>query len=190
MAHRLETLRTILRPWTPEDRAPFAAMNADPSVMKHFPQPLDRAGSDALADRIDAHLRETGWGCWAVEVPGVAPFIGFVGLMPVPAAMPFAPAVEIAWRLAHPFWAQGYATEGARACVDFAFRELKLDQIVSFTTPANKRSRRLMERLGMTHTATEDFDHPAVEPDSPALRHVLYRLERAGWDATQVHGPA
>jgi RimJ/RimL family protein N-acetyltransferase len=181
--HHLETLRLILRPWRAEDHAPFAALNADPAVMKHFPAVLNTAESDSLAARIAGHFDEGGWGFWAVEVPGIAPFIGFIGLASVGDDLPFAPAVEIGWRLAHDQWGHGYATEGGRACVDFAFRELKLPSIVSFTTLANKRSRRVMERLGMSHDPAEDFDHPAA----PGLRHVLYRLDRAAWDATQVH---
>lgn len=176
--HHLETLRLILRPWREEDRAPFAAMNADALVMKHFPAPLERPESDALMDALIGHFTDKGWGFWALEVPGVAPFAGFVGLEHVGGGAPFAPAVEIGWRLAHAHWGHGYATEGARACVDFAFRELKLPGIVSYTTPVNKRSRRLMERLGMHHDPAGDFDHPDIPAQNPACRQVLYRLER------------
>jgi RimJ/RimL family protein N-acetyltransferase len=188
----LRTDRLLLRQWRTEDREPFAALNADPEVMRHFPAMLDRAGSDALAARAEARVAEHGWGLWAVEAPvpaGVssptasagpgessgAAFAGFIGLSVVPFQAHFTPAVEVGWRLAQPFWGHGYATEGARAALVYAFVELELEAVVSFTAVGNDRSRRVMERLSMTHDPAEDFNHPSL-PGSPVERHVLYRL--------------
>jgi ribosomal-protein-alanine N-acetyltransferase len=177
----LETGRLILRGWRAEDRAPFAALNADPDVMRFFPAPLTRSQSDALADEIDAQFQEHGWGPWAVERRETPGFVGFVGLMPVRDAMPFAPSVQIAWRLAREAWGQGFAGEAARAGLAFGFEHLQCDEIVSYTSPLNTRSIAVMERLGMKRDEAGDFDHPRV-PEGHALRaHVLYRLTRADW---------
>jgi ribosomal-protein-alanine N-acetyltransferase len=174
----LTTGRLVLRPWRDDDLAPFAALNADLRVMEFFPAVLSRAESDGLVARIRLHMETHGFGLWAVEVPGVAPFIGFVGLMTVPPALPFAPAVEVGWRLAREHWGRGYATEAARAAVEFGFGVLRLEEIVSFTTERNRPSRAVMERLGMVHSPAEDFEHPSI-PAGHALRpHVLYRLSR------------
>jgi RimJ/RimL family protein N-acetyltransferase len=172
----LTTDRLRLRQWRPEDREPFATMNADPVVMRYFPAPLDRAASDAFADRNEAGIARRGWGLWAVELRSTGEFAGFVGLQPVPPAMPFAPAVEIGWRLAAAQHGYGYATEGARLVRDHASGVLGMVEIVSFTTAANAPSRRVMAKLGMTHDPAEDFDHPGVDPSWPGRRHVLYRL--------------
>jgi RimJ/RimL family protein N-acetyltransferase len=179
-APTIPTFRLLLRPWRDEDLPAFAAMNADPRVMEFFPRPLDRAESDARAARIRDHFARHGFGLWAVEVPGVADFIGFVGLSVPDFEMPFMPCVEVGWRLAHEHWGQGYATEAARAALDFGFRRLALDEIVSFTVPANRRSRGVMERIGMTRTPADDFDHPALPEGHPLRRHVLYRAIRRG----------
>jgi RimJ/RimL family protein N-acetyltransferase len=174
----IQTARLHLRPWRDEDLPAFAALNADPRVMEFFFKSLDRAESDALAARIRDNLTRRGFGLWAVEVPGVADFIGFVG-MTVPAFQAhFTPCVEIGWRLAHDHWGRGYATEAARAALDFGFRQLGLDEIVSFTTVANRRSRAVMERIGMTRSPDDDFDHPGVPEGHPLRRHVLYRAVR------------
>lgn len=177
----LATPRLILRPWRSSDRPPFAALNADPRVVEFLPRALTPAESDALAERIEAHFAERGFGLWAVEAPGVAEFAGFVGLSVPAFETHFTPCVEIGWRLAAEYWGQGFATEGARAALAFGFEALKLAEIVSFTVPANLRSRRVMERLGMTHRASDDFDHPRLAEGDPLRRHVLYRLRREGW---------
>lgn len=179
--HSLTTARTILRQWRPDDLAPFAALNADREVMRHFPTTLDRAQSDAIAQRLSRHIETHGYGPWALEIPGVTPFAGFVGLLHVSFDAPFAPAVEIGWRLARPWWSKGYATEAARAAVAFAFETLGLDGLVSFTVTANARSRAVMERLGMHHCPDEDFLHPLVPPGHRMRRHVLYRLAASDW---------
>ena len=177
----LRTSRLLLRRWRDDDREPFAALNADPLVMEHFPAPLRRDESNALVDRIERGLDERGWGLWAVEVPGTAAFVGFVGLNPAMFDAPFTPAVEVGWRLARDHWGHGYATEGARAALGFGFETLALDEIVSFTTHGNARSRRVMERLGMRHDPADDFDNPNLPEGSPLRPHVLYRLHRARW---------
>jgi RimJ/RimL family protein N-acetyltransferase len=172
------TQRLALRLWRDEDLAAFAALNADPRVMEFFPKPLDRAESDALAARIRENLTRRGFGLWAVEVPGVADFIGFVGLSVPQFEAHFTPCVEIGWRLAYEYWGAGYATEAALAVLDFGFERLALDEVVSFTTSANRRSRGVMERIGMTRTPADDFDHPALAEGHPLRRHVLYRIKR------------
>lgn len=176
----LRTERLLLRRWRPDDRAPFAALNADPRVTEFLPGALSRAASDALAERIEAHFGEQGFGPWAVEVPGEIPFAGFVGLGVPAFTAPFTPCVEVLWRLAPACWGRGYATEGARAALAFGFTHAGLAEIVSFTVPANLRSRAVMERLGMTRDPADDFDHPVLPDGHPLRRHVLYRTRRAG----------
>lgn len=182
---QLETPRLLLRRWRDGDRQPFATLNADPIVMEHFPTPLSREKSDALVDRIEAGLEERGWGLWAVEVRDSSAFIGFVGLNPATFDAPFTPAVEVGWRLSREHWGHGYATEAARAALEFGFVDLELDDIVSFTTHANTRSRRVMERLDMHHDPADDFDNPNVPEASPIRPHVLYRLDRTSWEQRQ-----
>jgi RimJ/RimL family protein N-acetyltransferase len=172
----IRTDRLLLRQWRESDRAPWAAMNADPAVREHFPGLLTRQQSDEALDRMAAQLDERGWGLWAVDRDGA--FLGFTGLLPVDAALPFAPAVEIGWRFARDAWGHGYATEAARAVVAFAFDELGLKELVSMTATSNTRSMAVMERLGMTRDASDDFEHPAVPEGHPVRPHVLYRLRR------------
>ena len=171
----LTTERLILRRWRPADWQPFAALNADARVMEYFSGVLSREESDALAKHIDEHFELHGFGLWAVEVPGVAPFAGFIGLSVPRFEAHFTPCAEVGWRLAAAYWGCGYATEGARAALAFGFGELGLREIVSFTVPENLRSRRVMEKTGMTRNPADDFDHPGVSGRS---RHVLYRLAR------------
>ena len=170
--------RLLLRRWRRSDLAPFAALNADPRVMRYFPATLSRAESDAFADGIEDHFAEKGFGLWAVEVPGGAPFIGFVGLSVPRFEASFTPCVEIGWRLAAEHWGRGYAPEAARAALAFGFDTLALREILSFTAMANQPSRRVMEKLGMTHDPADDFDHPALPEGHALRRHVLYRLSR------------
>jgi RimJ/RimL family protein N-acetyltransferase len=170
--------RLRLRRWLPSDREPFAAMNADPRVMEYMPAVLLPSESDALAARIEAHFDRHGFGLWAVEIPGVAAFAGFIGLSIPAFSAHFTPCVEIGWRLAAACWNRGYATEGARAALRFGFHHLGLDQIVSFTIPANLRSRRVMEKIGMHRDAADDFDRPDMPEGHPLRRHVLYRITK------------
>ena len=174
----LRTPRLLLRPWRDADLAPFAALNADPEVRRWFPGTLTRGESDAQAARFQEDIAAHGFGFWAVEAPGTALFIGFVGLQRVPFAAPFAPAVETGWRLARAHWSQGYATEAARAALAHAFGPLGLAEVVSFAVPGNWASRRVMERIGMTREPGDDFDHPALPEGHPFRRHVLYRAAR------------
>jgi len=176
------TARLLLRGWRESDRDPFAAMNADPEVARYLPTPLDRASSDALVDRIVAHWAEHGFGLWAIERHDDGAFLGFTGLYRPAFEAHFTPAVEVGWRLAREAWGQGFATEAARAALEFGFETIGLAEIVSFTVPDNERSRRVMERLGMTRDPAEDFDHPRLAPGHPLRRHVLYRLARPDWE--------
>jgi RimJ/RimL family protein N-acetyltransferase len=182
---RLETERLILRRWRPEDRAPFAAMNADPRVLRYLSPPLPPDRSDALIDRIESCFEARGYGLWAVEARAESSFVGFAGLSPVDLAVPFAPAVEVGWRLARAHWGHGYATEAATAALAFGFEQRDLQEIVSFTAQINERSRAVMRRLGMRHDPAEDFDHPSLEPADPLRRHVLCRMTRTRWTAAR-----
>ncbi len=175
----LRTDRLWLRPWCQADREPFAKMCANAAVMEFFPSIMSRAESDASVDRIEAGFVKRGWGLWAVEVLGQSPFIGFVGLNVPSCELPCSPCVEIGWRLMCSAWGQGFATEAARAVLSFGFETLHLPEIVSYTAEANRRSRRVMDRLGMSHDPVENFDHPLVPEDNWLRRHVLYR-KRAG----------
>jgi RimJ/RimL family protein N-acetyltransferase len=173
----IETARLILRPWRDSDLPLFAEQNADPVVMRYLIGPLTREQSDAYVARSRQDLAEAGICKWAVEAPGVAPFIGSVGLSRVRFAASFTPAVEVAWRLHRHYWGRGYATEAARAAIDDGFARAGLNEIVALTALRNLPSQRVMEKLGMTRTI--EFDHPNVAEDSPLRRHILYRLARA-----------
>jgi ribosomal-protein-alanine N-acetyltransferase len=176
----LRTERLLLRPWRDEDLDPFARLVADPRVQEHFPSVNTREEADEIAARIRRGFADHGFGLWAVETPE-RPFAGYVGLARPAFEAPFTPCVEVGWRLAAEVWGRGYATEGARAAVAHGFEVVGLDEIVSFTTPANVRSRRVMEKLGMTRDPADDFLHPRF-PDDPRMGpHVLYRLSRERW---------
>jgi RimJ/RimL family protein N-acetyltransferase len=173
----LETERLILRRWLMADREPFARMNQDPAVMEHFPALLTGEETGLLIERIEAHFRERGFGPWAAELREGGEFIGFIGLSVPRFEAAFTPCVEIGWRLVAKFWGRGLATEGARAAVRYGFENLGLPEIVSFTVPANLRSRRVMEKLGMAHEPADDFEHPSIPEGHAMRRHVLYRLK-------------
>jgi RimJ/RimL family protein N-acetyltransferase len=177
----IQTPRLLLRGWRESDREPFARINRDPMVMEFFPGPLSAHESSALFDRIDLHFEQHGFGLWAAELRETGEFIGFIGLAVPRFVAASTPCVEIGWRLDSACWGKGLATEGARAVTRHAFNVLHLDELVSLTVPANVRSRRVMEKLGMTHDPREDFDHPMMPVGHPLRRHVLYRLKaRAG----------
>lgn len=176
-ATELRTPRLILRRWRESDREPFAHLNADPDVMRFFVSPLTRAESDAMVDRIMADFERDDHGLWALEIPGEAPFIGYTGLW----HPPYMPVVEVGWRLDMPFWGRGFATEAARAALADGFERCGLEEIVSFTSPLNQPSVRIMERLGMTHDPADDFEHPNVPAGHPLRHHVMYRLSRSRW---------
>lgn len=176
----ITTPRLILRQWRDSDRAPFAAMNADPDVMRFFPALQSREASDRSIDVWTAELQDRGWSNWAVELQNSGAFIGFIGLSIPKRPLPFMPCVEIGYRLAKEFWHQGYATEGGKAALDVAFTRLALPEIVSFTAILNLPSQAVMSRLGMLNSH-EDFDHPAVPEGHPLRRHCLYKITRERW---------
>ncbi len=167
----------VLRQWKESDLEPFAAMNADPEVMRFFPKPLALEESALSMARARARIEEHGWGWWAVEVDGA--FAGFTGLAEPRFAAHFTPCVEIGWRLRKEFWGQGIGFEAAKQAMAYAFGELKLRELVSFTAAVNLRSRRLMERLGFLHDSDDDFDHPEIAEGNWLRRHVLYRKQAA-----------
>jgi RimJ/RimL family protein N-acetyltransferase len=177
----LRTARLLLRQWRDDDVAAFAELSADPAVMRYLVPFADRAAMDAWVVAARKHWQDHAFGPWVVELPGEAPFIGVVGPTTLRFALPFGPTVEAAWRLARRYWGKGYAYEAARAAIDDGFGRLGLEEIVAFTVPANRASRRVMEKLGMTHDPAEDFDfdHPQLPPGHPLRRHVLYRLRRS-----------
>ncbi|MFP5282948.1 MAG: GNAT family N-acetyltransferase [Actinomycetes bacterium] len=185
----LSTERLVLRGWRASDLAPFAALNADPLVMEHFPAPLTRDQSDALVERISAGLAAHGFGLWAVEERASGTFVGFVGLTRQTFPSPFTPAVEVGWRLARAVWGRGYATEGARAALAAGFTAYGLSEIVSMTATTNLASQAVMRRLGMHRDPAEDFDHPSVPEGSPLRRHVLFRLRREEWVTQRTRDP-
>jgi RimJ/RimL family protein N-acetyltransferase len=179
VARRFDTIRTdrlVMRRWRSADRDAYAAMNADPDVMRYFPATLDRAGSDASVDRMEELFDQQGFGLWALEVAGTAEFIGFTGLNPMPDGVPGAGGMEVGWRLARQAWHQGYATEAAVAAVDVGFYGAGLDEIWSMTAVPNEPSQAVMQRLGMTPYAY--FDHPRIQAGHPLRAHIVYRLQR------------
>lgn len=182
----LTTQRLILRPWQATDREPFAAMSADPAVMAYL---LAFKSPDAIThwiQRQEAHLATHGFCLWAVESQASGEFMGTVGLMRIGYEAHFTPAVEIGWRLAHSFWGQGYAVEAARAALQLGFKERGLTEIVANTVAANRNSRRVMEKLGMTRDPAYDFDHPLVPEDNPLKRQLLYRLSASHWQTQSL----
>lgn len=185
----IRTERLLLRRWRASDRAAFATLNEDAAVHRFLGGAIDRRSSDEFVDRIESHWEQHGWGLWAVEVPGVAPFVGYVGLWPA-LGITDEPLVEAGWRLAPDHWGRGYATEAAHEALRVGFLLLRLEEIVSFTVPANVRSRRVMERIGMVHDPRRDFDHPRVDAvlHPKLVRHVLYSVTRDRWRAMSAEG--
>ena len=165
-----------LRPWRDEDPESFAAMNSDTRVMEFFRSTLSRVQSDAMVDGIQKHFTKHGFGLWAIEVAGVAPFVGFAGLAVPEFNAHFTPCVEVGWRLALEHWGHGYATEAARLALDYGFSTCAFSEVVSFTSATNRRSRAVMERLGMRRDPADDFDYPLMPEGHPLRPHVLYRL--------------
>ncbi len=171
----LHTKRCVLRQWQAGDFPPWAAMNADPEVRRYFPSLLTPELAEAEAGRCHDAIAQRGWGMWALDLPGVMPFAGFVGLNVPHYDAPFVPAVEIGWRLPRAAWGCGYASEAARAALEFAFTRLAVAEVVAITVPGNQASRRVMQRLGMVRDEAGDFDHPRIEAGHALRRHVLYR---------------
>jgi RimJ/RimL family protein N-acetyltransferase len=176
----LKTDRLLLRQWKRSDYSGFAKISGDTDVMEFYPKLLTVVESDALADRIRGLIDKRGWGFWAVETLKQKDFIGFVGLHIPSEQLPFSPCVEIGWRIAKEHWGKGYATEAAQAALDYGFSRLDLDEIVSFTTLANLRSQRVMQKIGMSD-AKENFMHPDIDRSHPQCEHVLYKLTQSDW---------
>jgi RimJ/RimL family protein N-acetyltransferase len=180
----ITTARLVLRRWRDEDREPFAALNADPEVMRYFPRLLTREESDRFIERIEARFEADGFGQWAVERREDGRFLGFTGLAPASFEASFTPAIEVGWRFARFAWGHGYATEAGRAALRYGFEVVGLGSILSWTSVLNRPSIAVMERIGMHHDPADDFDHPLVAVGNPLRRHVLYRLDREEWAAT------
>ena len=176
----IETERLYLRQWQARDLPVFAEMNADLDVMKYFPKPLSPKLSDAIANKCSQLITDKGWGFWAVILKETNKFIGMVGLNEAHVDMPFAPAVEMAWRLHKDYWGQGYATEAARASLTFAFEVLKIEEVVAFTAVINKHSQLIMQRIRMSDTQ-ENFYHPMLDSSHPLAEHVLYKMTQQQW---------
>lgn len=176
----LKTKRLLLRQWRDEDVQAFIAMNRDPEVMRWFPAVYSEKKSRKLANKIRDHIDSEGWGLWAVEIPVVAPFIGFVGLHQVDNNMPFAPAIEIGWRLNKQYWRQGYATEAAREALRYGFEQLHLTAILSMTAAVNIPSRGVMQKIGMSKQ-NDHFMHPGVPDNHETCEHVLYSISKTQW---------
>ena len=176
MAPTLESQRLILRPWRDEDVEPWVTMSADERVMEFFPSTYDRAEAKAQAARMRERLDRNGYGFWVLEVKDGLPFAGFIALAEVPFDAHFTPALEVGWRLPYAAWGHGYATEGARLALSFASDRMNRTEVVSMTAAINLRSRRVMERLGMTREEADDFDHPRLAVGHRLRRHVLYRI--------------
>lgn len=173
---QLETSRLILRQWKTSDFKSFANLTADHDVMRYFPSVLSQRESDELANKFQTLIAENGWGFWAVELKNTHDFIGFVGLQNLPTQFGFSPCVEIGWRLAKQYWHQGYATEAAQACLKFAFEQLALEEVVSFTAKLNVPSQKVMQRLNMQYIS--EFNHPKLESKHPLASHVLYQISK------------
>jgi len=181
----LRTARLILRPFASADLAPFAALNVHPQVVRMLGSTPTRSESDAMVERYTAELVRQGWGVWALEVVGGAPFVGFCGLHAVPEYLAFSPGIEVGWRLHPMFWGHGYATEAALAALEYGFGTAGVEEIVSFTAAVNLPSQAVMRRIGMTRDARGDFAHPKVPVDSDLKPHVLYRIHPPSTVPTQ-----
>lgn len=181
----ISTDRISLRTWQASDQIFFSQMNADSQVMEYFPSTLTENETQTLIERINEHLRCHQFGLWAAELKETKEFMGFIGLSIPSFSAHFTPCVEIGWRLARQYWGQGLATEGAKAVLAYGFSQLNLDEIVSFTALNNYRSRRVMEKIGLTRQEKDDFDNPRLALDHPLSRHVLYRLSQIQWQARQ-----
>ena len=179
----LKTIRLKLRQWKEADRIPFAQMNADPEVMKYYPSILTQHKSNELLNKLMGLISQQSWGLWAVEMLSENIFIGFVGLHKPTAHLPVYPCVEVGWRLVKTYWGQDYPTEAAKAALQFAFQELLLNEVYSFTSVSNQKSRAVMQRLALINTGN-NFDHPTIPEHHPLREHVLYRITKPQWQNT------
>ncbi len=180
----VRTERLLLRGWLAADKDPYALLNADSQVMRHFPATLTREQSDQMVDRMVAAWDARSFGLWAVERLDSGGFIGFVGLAAPNWETDFTPCVEVGWRLAVAHWGQGFAPEAARVALAFGFEHVDLpnDEIVSFTTKQNLSSQRVMQKIGMSLDPSREFDHP-LTPGWAQQRHVVYCIDRARWQS-------
>jgi ribosomal-protein-alanine N-acetyltransferase len=174
----LETPRLLLRQWRDPDIDPWARMNADPRVMEFFPALYDRARAEETAASMRGEIERDGYGFWAVEIKATGAFAGMIGLNEITYDIPVHPKHEVGWRLAFDAWGHGYATEGAQAALQFAFGRLGWPEVVAFTAALNRRSQRVMQRLGMIHDPASDFEHPRVPGGNRLRPHVLFRIDR------------
>lgn len=170
-----ESLHLGFRRWQESDLTPFFEMNSSPEVMEFFPNVLTEEESMGFVERIEQHHDQYGYGLWAVELKKTKAFIGFIGFSNPTFESFFTPCVEIGWRLDHKYWNKGYATEGAKACLNYGFNKLGLKEIYSFTSEINTRSIKVMQKIGMKDMGT--FNHPRLESDNPLSVHVLYKIE-------------
>ncbi len=176
MNYIFESQRLGFRLWQENDKEAFATMNENPKVMKYFPSELDFQASNELYDRIVAHHKKHGYGLYAVELKENGKFIGFIGFAHPSFEADFTPCIEIGWRLDEIYWKKGYATEGAKACLDYGFNQLSFDEVMSFTSLINRQSWHVMEKIGMKKAG--EFDHPNINLQHPLCHHVLYKIER------------
>jgi RimJ/RimL family protein N-acetyltransferase len=179
----LRTRRLILRRWKESDLLPFARMNADQRVMEFMLGKMTKEETRQSIEGVKKHFDAHGFGRWAVEIDDSGKFIGFVGISIPPYTLPFSPCVEVAWRICPEEWGRGYAPEAAKEALRDGFERVGLEEIVSFTTLTNLKSRRVMEKLGMQHCPDQNFDHPMVPEGHSLRRHVLYRMGKADWSA-------
>ena len=178
---KLETERLIMRQWLPSDYSLFSVINADPAVMKYYPNIFTEQKSNEFAKKCETLISNNGWGFWAVELKNSSEFIGFVGLHNPEAKLPFSPCTEIGWRISNLYWGHGYATEAGNAALKFAFEQLKLDEVISFASLKNKKSIRVMEKLNMVNTFS-NFNHPSIPKGHDLQEHVLYKIIKKNWD--------
>lgn len=182
----LETKRLILRAWQKSDVESMFTINQDPKVMEYYPSLQDKAQTQRFIERINQHQNKHGFSLYVVELKSTGEMIGYVGLLRPDFEAHFTPTVEIGWRLASQFWGQGYATEAAKAVLHYAFTQINLTEIVSFTTKDNLKSRRVMQKIGLSHDPKDDFDHPNLDKKNPLCRHVLYRITKQEYLANQL----
>lgn len=183
---KIETKRLILREWLPDDLKPFALLNQDSQVMEYYPRPLNEKESAAFIEKVSKEIQILGFGLFACALQENNQFIGYVGLSKPSFTAHFTPCVEIGWRLHHQYWGNGYATEAATLVLAKGFNEWDLTEVVSFTTAENWRSRRVMEKLGMTHNKADDFRHPNLPADHPLSLHVLYRITKQEFEKVNM----
>lgn len=178
----LKTARLILRRWQKADLEPFSQLNKDERVMEFFPKTLSENETRTFIATVEMHFEREGCGLWVVELPETGEFAGFVGLSKPRFQAHFTPCIEVGWRLSHKHWGKGFAPEAAREAVRDGFERLGLDEIVSFTARQNKKSIRVMEKIGMTTNIEDDFEHPSLAEGHHLRWHVLYRLRKRDWE--------